>query len=212
RLQFGLKPTHNSESKQTRRKRGKEANCAAIKGKEIDCHWKQSVLVCKTKDIELRTGSDHQANWKDYQAELNKELKRKLLKNSEKENKTLDELWDIIESSIKKLATNKLLQKKKTCVVEDISYTDTENKKLRKNIRTLGKWSSLVGNLSRRLKNRFHPIKEINSKWYEPLIGEVTEEEWGEALEQTKSKSAPGVSSITYPMIKKANGYAKEIF
>ncbi|CAG8817257.1 36821_t:CDS:1 [Gigaspora margarita] len=27
----------------------------------INCHWKQSVLVYKTKDMELRTGSDHQA-------------------------------------------------------------------------------------------------------------------------------------------------------
>ncbi|CAG8754165.1 12585_t:CDS:2 [Gigaspora margarita] len=47
---------------------------------------------------------------------------------------------------------------------------------------------------------------------YEPLMEEVTEEEWGEALEQTKSKLALAVSGITYPMIKKANGYAKEIF
>ncbi|CAG8789175.1 691_t:CDS:1, partial [Gigaspora margarita] len=150
----------------------------------VDCHWKQSVLVCKTKDMELRTDSNHQAvlvqletelnlrkrsqaenrrirrkrleiniestnekNWEDYQAKLNKELKRKLSKNSEKrsiqsdvldhytlKNKTLDKLWNIIESSIKKSAANKLPQKKKTCVVEDISYTDAENKKLRKDI------------------------------------------------------------------------------
>ncbi|CAG8696861.1 20125_t:CDS:2 [Gigaspora margarita] len=89
----------------------------------VDCYWKQSVLVFKTKDIELRTGSNHQAvlvqletglnlrkrsqaenrrirrkrleiniestnkkNWEEYQAKLNKELKRKLSKNSEKES------------------------------------------------------------------------------------------------------------------------------
>ncbi|CAG8802426.1 39141_t:CDS:2 [Gigaspora margarita] len=27
----------------------------------IDCHWKQSIIFCKTKDMDLRTGSDHQA-------------------------------------------------------------------------------------------------------------------------------------------------------
>ncbi|CAG8854138.1 11243_t:CDS:1, partial [Gigaspora margarita] len=83
----------------------------------------------------------------EYQAKLNKELKRKLSKNSKKgsiqsdvldhytlKNKTLDELWDIIKSSIKKSAANKLPQKKKTHVVENIFYTDTENKKLRKDI------------------------------------------------------------------------------
>ncbi|CAG8775043.1 20701_t:CDS:2 [Gigaspora margarita] len=233
----------------------------------IDCYWKQSVLVCKTKDMKLRTGSDYQAvlvqqemglnlwkrsqaknreirrkrleidiestnekNWEEYQAELNKEIKRKLSKNIEKgsiqsnildhytlKNKTSDELWDIIEYSIKKLAANKLSQKKKTSVVEEISYTDTENKKLRKDIRTLGKWyRKLKKNKEREITvqevKELHPIEEINSKWYESLIKEVTEEEWEEALEQTKSKLASSMSGITYPMIKKANGYAKEIF
>ncbi|CAG8824095.1 23229_t:CDS:2, partial [Gigaspora margarita] len=126
RLQCELKPEHKFGSKKTKRKRKKEANCAAFKGKEeacsridtiwVDGYWKQSVLICKTKDMELRMGT-----------ELNKELKRKFLKNSEKEsiqsdvldhyilkNKTLDELWDIIKSSIKKSAASKLPQKKKT--------------------------------------------------------------------------------------------------
>ncbi|CAG8729209.1 15305_t:CDS:2, partial [Gigaspora margarita] len=94
----------------------------------VDCHWKQSIIFCKTKNMDLRT---------EYRANLSKELKRKLSKDIRKKNaqkdildyqllesKTLDKLWDIIESSIKKSATNTLSQKKKTRVVEDIAYTD----------------------------------------------------------------------------------------
>ncbi|CAG8754162.1 12584_t:CDS:2, partial [Gigaspora margarita] len=170
-----------TKKKVQRQKRGKKANCVATKEKE-----KQSVLVYKTKDIELRTGSDHQAvlvqletglnlqkrsqaenrkirkkrleidiestnkkNWEEYQAKLNKELKRKLSKNS------------------KKGTANKLIQKKKTCVVEDISYTDAENKKLKKDIRTLGKWYRKL----RKNKERGITVQEVEElkQFIEPL-------------------------------------------
>ncbi|CAG8846268.1 41649_t:CDS:1, partial [Gigaspora margarita] len=42
-------------------------------------------------------------------------------------------------------------------------------------------------NLSERWKSRFQPIKELNPSWYKPLLEEVTEKKWQEALEQTKS-------------------------
>ncbi|CAG8855307.1 15368_t:CDS:1, partial [Gigaspora margarita] len=156
----------------------------------VDCHWKQSIIFCKTKDMDFRTGSDYQAvvaqletglslrkrsqvknrrarrkrleidieninekDWDKYQLFLSKELKEKLSKDIGKENaqtdnldyqilesKTLDELWDIIESSIKKSAANTLLQKKKTRIIEDITNTNEVTKKLRKDIRMLGKW------------------------------------------------------------------------
>ncbi|CAG8602029.1 29069_t:CDS:2 [Gigaspora margarita] len=131
-----------------KQKREKEANCTAIKEKKKSSRKQEN----KKKKLEINMESTNEKNCKEYQAELNKELKKKLSKNSEKgsiqsgvldhhtlKNKILDELWNIIKSSIKKSAASKLLQKKKTYVVEDISYTDTENKKLRKDIRTLGK-------------------------------------------------------------------------
>ncbi|CAG8747133.1 7054_t:CDS:2 [Gigaspora margarita] len=109
---------------------------------------KESAKLLREKrfaDIFYKSNSTGQLTWRckeeEYQAKMNKELKRKLLKNSEKgsiqsdilnhhilKNKTLDELWDIIKSSIKKPATSKLSQKKKTHVVENISYIDAENK------------------------------------------------------------------------------------
>ncbi|CAG8744192.1 29803_t:CDS:2 [Gigaspora margarita] len=112
--------------------------------KSIKVYLKKHIRDIETKK---KAQSTNEKNWAKYQAKLNKELKRKLSKNSEKgsiqsdildhytlKNKTLDELWDIIESSIKKSAANKPPQKKKTNVVKNISYTDAENKKLRKDI------------------------------------------------------------------------------
>ncbi|CAG8844231.1 9692_t:CDS:2, partial [Gigaspora margarita] len=98
----------------------------------------------RRKRLEIDMENVNEKDWKEYRAFLSKELKKKLSKDIGKENllesKTLDELWDIIESSIKKSATNTLPQKKKMRVIEDIAHTDAVTKKLRKDIRTLGKW------------------------------------------------------------------------
>ncbi|CAG8830124.1 17334_t:CDS:2, partial [Gigaspora margarita] len=91
----------------------------------------------------------NEKNWEKYQAELNKELKRKLSKN------------------IEKGTANKLLQKKKTSVVEEISYTDAENKKLRKDIWILGKWyRKLKKNKEREIT--VQEVEELN-RFIEPL-------------------------------------------
>ncbi|CAG8836639.1 28321_t:CDS:2, partial [Gigaspora margarita] len=66
----------------------------------VDCHWKQSVLLetglnlrkrsqaenrrIRRKRLEIDIESTNKKNWKEYQAKLNKELKRKLSKNSKK--------------------------------------------------------------------------------------------------------------------------------
>ncbi|CAG8845931.1 12948_t:CDS:1, partial [Gigaspora margarita] len=49
----------------------------------IDCYWKQSVLVSKIKDIELRTGSDYQAVLMQLETGLN------LQKRSQAENRRI---------------------------------------------------------------------------------------------------------------------------
>ncbi|CAG8785067.1 26099_t:CDS:2 [Gigaspora margarita] len=107
--------------------------------------------------IDLRTGSDHQAvvvqletglNLQKRSQAENRRVRRKRLEIDienvnerywEEYRAILNDLWNIIESSIKKLAINTLLQKKKTHVIEDIAHTNAATKKLRKDIRTLGK-------------------------------------------------------------------------
>ncbi|CAG8832254.1 16438_t:CDS:1, partial [Gigaspora rosea] len=46
---------------------------------------------------------------------------------------------------------------------------------------------------------------------YSDLAGEVSEQEWHEALEKTKNNLAPGATGITYPLIKKAGPKAEKI-
>ena len=55
-------------------------------------------------------------------------------------------------------------------------------------------------------------MRKVDTKIYDSLENEVSEEEWTEALRGTKSKSAPGPSGISYPLIKKAGPIAQELF
>ncbi|CAG8709483.1 23195_t:CDS:2 [Gigaspora margarita] len=108
--------------------------------------------------MDLRTGSDYQAvvvqlktllNLQKRSQAENQRVRRKRLeidmenvneKDCKEYRAILNELWNIIENSIKKSAANTLPQKKKMRVIEDIAHTDAATKKLRKDIQTLGKW------------------------------------------------------------------------
>ncbi|CAG8783245.1 20456_t:CDS:2 [Gigaspora margarita] len=104
----------------------------------VDYHWKQSNIFCKTKDMDLRTGQAENRRVRRKRLEIDIENVNK--KDWEEYRAILNELWDIIESSIKKSAANTLPQKRKTYVIENIAHTDAVTKKLRKDIQTLGKW------------------------------------------------------------------------
>jgi len=58
----------------------------------------------------------------------------------------------------------------------------------------------------------YRPIDEINEKIYSTISEEVTEQEWQEVLRGIKSKSAPGTSGISYPLIKKTSNIARLVF
>ena len=66
--------------------------------------------------------------------------------------------------------------------------------------------------MSERWKRIYRPAEEINTEDYKDLEQEVTLEEWEEALRNTKNKSAPGPTGITYPLLKEAGKEAKELF
>ena len=58
----------------------------------------------------------------------------------------------------------------------------------------------------------YSPIEKIGRDIYDNLVNKISEEEWGAALSNMKNKSAPGVSKISYPLIKKAGKIAQRIF
>ena len=58
----------------------------------------------------------------------------------------------------------------------------------------------------------YSPIKKIDNKIYEDLSSKVTEEDWFNALNKAKNKSASSISEISYPLIKKARQIAQKFF
>jgi hypothetical protein len=52
----------------------------------------------------------------------------------------------------------------------------------------------------------------VNKEIYSNLLNKITEEEWSNALSRAKNKSVPGVTGISYPLIKKAGAKAHSIF
>ena len=58
----------------------------------------------------------------------------------------------------------------------------------------------------------YSPIKKVKREIYSNLADNITEDEWSTALSNAKNKSASGVSSISYPLIKKAEKIAQKTF
>ena len=63
-----------------------------------------------------------------------------------------------------------------------------------------------------RWKEVYNPLEKVNSRIYDSLENKISEEEWLKVLKETKSKSAPGLSGISYPLIKKAGSIAQKVF
>jgi len=58
----------------------------------------------------------------------------------------------------------------------------------------------------------YEPMTCIQSTWFQDILSEITEEEWGLVLQSFKTKTAPGISGITYSLIKNASPSTQRIF
>ncbi|GET56608.1 reverse transcriptase family protein [Rhizophagus irregularis DAOM 181602=DAOM 197198] len=67
-------------------------------------------------------------------------------------------------------------------------------------------------NLPEQWKEIYELRKDINPEIYEHLNDIPTEQEWYEMLETMNDKSAPGISNISYKLIKKAGAKANDLF
>ena len=66
--------------------------------------------------------------------------------------------------------------------------------------------------LPNRWVDAYSLVKKVKREIYNNLDDNITEDEWSTALSNAKNKSAPGVSSISYPLIKKAGKIAQKTF
>ena len=74
------------------------------------------------------------------------------------------------------------------------------------------KRNTRASDMPSRWKEVYNPLEKVNSRIYDSLGNKISEEEWLKALKETKSKSAPGPSGISYPLIKKAGSIAQKVF
>ena len=74
------------------------------------------------------------------------------------------------------------------------------------------KRNTRASDMPSRWKEVYNPLEKVNSRIYDSLGNKISEEEWLKALKETKSKSAPGPSGISYLLIKKAGSIAQKVF
>ena len=58
----------------------------------------------------------------------------------------------------------------------------------------------------------YAPREWIDAAWYEEVEGKIKEEEWEETLRELKIGTAPGISGISYILIKRARKEAQKVF
>src|SRR5260363_94512 len=69
-----------------------------------------------------------------------------------------------------------------------------------------------IGNMAEEWQEIYRPQGWIEEKWYDKLEEEIDENEWEEVLRELKVGTAPGLSGISYIMIKRAGSGAQQIF
>ena len=58
----------------------------------------------------------------------------------------------------------------------------------------------------------YQPKDRIIENWYDPVTQPITLEEWQLMLNECKTNSAPGMSTITYALLKQANTKTQQVF
>src|SRR5260363_5517 len=58
----------------------------------------------------------------------------------------------------------------------------------------------------------YAPLERVQEKWFEALDKNISEEEWEGMLKYLKRNTAPGVSGITYTLIKAADNETQKVF
>ena len=58
----------------------------------------------------------------------------------------------------------------------------------------------------------YEPKTSIEELWYEKIEGKISDKEWLEVMKELKVGTAPGISGISYIMIKRAEAESQKIF
>jgi hypothetical protein len=66
--------------------------------------------------------------------------------------------------------------------------------------------------MSESWKEIYKPQKHIKEEWYDGIEGKIKEEEWEEIVKELKTGTAPGISGISYTLIKRAGKKTQDLF
>ena len=66
--------------------------------------------------------------------------------------------------------------------------------------------------MSERWKEIYKPQERIKEEWYKEVEEEIKEEEWEEIIKELKTGTAPGISGISYILIKRVEKRTQEVF
>jgi ribonuclease HI len=164
---------------------------------------------------------DIKAWWKCLYSRAQQERKKEDLQEI---NKCIDTRCEAIQGELKYMLNSLLERPSKKIKVDRVMKVSggeeillTEDKEVLNEVRShfmrqFRRRDVQENNLSSRWSEAYSPIEKIEREIYSNLFDNITENEWSIALSNAKNKSAPGVSSISYPLIKKAGKIAQKIF
>lgn len=149
--------------------------------------------------------------------EIEQQRRKEIEENIERRHQMIDGkqgkmLASLLEKPYRKIQIDRLLEEKDN-YKELITDPDEVLKRTKEHFQNQFRPRHFDQNLwEENWKEIYKPKKEIQEEWYEKLDHNVTEVEWLDMLKDLKKNSAPGVSGITYTLIKAASTQTQNLF
>jgi ribonuclease HI len=136
----------------------------------------------------------------------------------------VDQRCEAIQGELKHMISSLLERSSKKVVIDRITKTNkgdiillNQEKEVLNEVRShfqnqFRKRNTQDIKASSRWNKIYSPLEKIKKEMYMGVENDISDEEWIDALKNTKAKSAPGPSGISYPLIKKVGIRARSIF
>jgi hypothetical protein len=157
---------------------------------------------------------------KNIQREDQEKKEKRIIENIEKRygmiGRTDKQMLDsILERPWKSILIEKILTGAESMVENRELVTDPEKVKEEVNShfqKQFQKRKHKFEHMNKEWKEEYTPKSWIKKEWYEKVTAEIGLEEWEESLSTAKSNTAPGISGISYTLIRKVGSVASKIF
>ena len=121
-------------------------------------------------------------------------------------------LSSLLERSSNRIKLDRVMVEDKENLTLVTEEKDVQNEVRSHFIKQFQKRKVNINKSSSRWVEAYKPIEKIDENIYKNINDPVSIQEWQEVLRDVKSKSAPGLSGISYPLIRKAGSLAQRLF